>query len=83
MIKKNTHSDMSDLSRSIGQLEGQITNLTHSIHELKCAGDNIQRRLGSVEKQHSFIRGSVSAILFLGTLFGAALDHIIKWVISR
>ncbi len=72
-----------NMCRTIGQLESHIINLNESIQELKCALDSMQRRLVIVEKHHSFIGGTVAALLFVGTIFGALMDHIVKWVIGR
>ena len=82
-MKTQSKQDIPDLCRTIGNLESHIINLNGSIQELKLAMEKMQRRLVAVEKQHWFLRGSLAAILFIGTLFGAAIDHIVKWAIGR
>jgi hypothetical protein len=80
-MTKSSH--ISELCRTIGQLEGHIISLNENLNELKSSFDRMQRRLVAVEKQHSFIRGSVAAFLTIGAILGVAVDQVVKWVMGR
>lgn len=69
--------------RTIGQLETNIINLNISIIELKKSFDSIQKRVLSVEKQHSFVRGCIGVLLTLGALLGTVFDHASRWFFGK
>lgn len=77
------NNDVKELTRSIGKLEGQVSKLNDNFNEQKELFICLQKRMSSIEKQQSFVKGTVAALLFLGTLLGAAFDHVIKWVMGR
>lgn len=77
------NNDTAELTRSIGKLEGQVTKLGDNLNEQKDNFTNLQKRISSIERQQSFVKGTVATLLFLGTLLGAALDHVIKWMFGR
>lgn len=71
------------LSLKLEKLDSQILSMHERFSDIKNNQAYITKRLDVIEKQHSFVRGSVSAILFLGGLMGVVMDHIAKWVLSR
>lgn len=77
------HETKLDLSLKIGRLETQLCSMHETMKEIKDHLTHNRRRLDRLEKQHSFIRGSVAALLCIGTVMGAMMDHIIKWVMGR
>lgn len=76
-------SNMADFCRTIGQLETHIINLNRSIVDLKKALNTVQKRVLIVEKQHLFIRGCMGVLLTTGAVLGAALDHLLRWLLGR
>jgi len=67
----------------MGKLESQIHNVTDGQQDMKVSLERMQRRLMTIERQHSFLRGSVAALLTVGAIFGALIDHVIRWFMGR
>ncbi len=76
-------SDMADFCRTIGQLETHIINLNGNLVDLRKTLKAIQTRVMVVEKQHAFIRGCMGVLITVGAIFGAAVDHLLKWILGR
>ncbi|GEM_PF-4673093 len=72
-----------DLYHVMGKLESQIHNVTDGQQDMKVSLERMQRRLMTIERQHSFLRGSVAALLTVGAIFGALIDHVIRWFMGR
>lgn len=72
-----------DLYHVIGKLESHIEKLNENQQDLKVTLEKMQKRLSNIEKSHSFLRGGVAALLAVGAIFGAIVDHLVRWVMGR
>ncbi|MGB0934833.1 MAG: hypothetical protein ACPGXY_02080 [Alphaproteobacteria bacterium] len=81
-VSRSTASS-NELCRILGQLESHIVTLNNSIVDLKKSLDKVQRRVGTLENKHSYLKGGMGAVWAFFTMIGGLLTSGLHWVFGR
>jgi hypothetical protein len=76
--QENTPMTEPEYFRAIGRLEAQVQALTTSISELKAKVDEMDTKLGDIDRMANRWKGGFAVVLALGAIAGALLEQFVK-----